>query len=416
MDLGLSRGGRRGARQQPRRTAAWVSLVIVVVVAHLLVTRELAERMAQFDLANAMPQRIAVAYVRTIEPEAAVLAPPAPAPRVGKRVPTRAPRRPAAAASAAAETKLAAAEAPASAAEPPPAASEPAPPVAAAESASAPTDSDRTLASADRNEQPPAAAASAAASSADAGAAASAASGVPSFQWPGATRVSYVLTGNYRGEVSGTAQVEWIRVDERYQVNLDLVIGPDFAPIISRRMTSEGTLAPSGLVPERYDEDTQMVMRERRRLSVVFESDAVVLANGERRDRLPGVQDTASQFVQLTYMFSVKPELLRVGNVVAFPLALPRAMDNYAYEIVDDLRLVTPFGALAAFHLKPRPRPTHRNELTAELWIAPELRYLPVRIRIAQDAANYIDLMISRKPEIAALRSTTTIASARKTP
>ena len=415
MDRRLSPGGRRGARPHLRRTAAWVLLVIGVVATHLLVTRELAARMAQFDLANAMPQRIAVAYVRTIEPEAAVLAPPAPAPRTGKRVPTRVPRRPAPAASAAAETKVAAAEASASAVEPQPAASEP-PPLAAAESASAPAATERTLASADGNANPSAAAASAPASSADASAPAAAASGVPTFHWPGATRVSYVLTGNYRGEVSGTAQVEWIRIDERYQVNLDLVIGPDFAPIISRRMTSEGTIAPSGLVPERYDEDTQMVMRDRRRLSVVFESDAVVLANGERRDRLPGVQDTASQFVQLTYMFSVRPELLRVGNVVAFPLALPRAMDNYAYEIVDDQRLITPFGALAAFHLKPRPRPTHRNELTAELWIAPELRYLPVRIRIAQDAATFIDLMISRKPEIAADRPTTTVASARKTP
>ena len=102
-------------------------------------------------------------------------------------------------------------------------------------------------------------------------------------------------------------------------VNVDLVVGPDFAPIITRRMTSEGKLSPAGLVPERYDEDTQMVMRDRRRLSVVFESDAVVLANGERREPLAGVQDTASQFVQLTYMFSTQPGLLRVGNVVAFP-------------------------------------------------------------------------------------------------
>jgi len=417
MDRRLSPGERGGARLQLRRTAAWLLLVVVVVLLHLVATRELAERMAEFDLANAMPQRIAVAYVRTIEPEPSVLAPAAPAPRVGKRVPTRAPRRPAPAASASEETKVAAAEAPASAVEPAPvAASEPAAPLAAA-SASAPTEADRTLASAGSNDKASADAAPAAASSADAGVPpASAASGVATFQWPGATRVSYVLTGNYRGEVSGSAQVEWIRVDDRYQVNLDLVIGPDFAPIITRRMTSEGLIAPSGLVPERYDEDTVMVMRERRRLSVVFESDAVVLANGQRRERLPGVQDTASQFVQLTYMFSVKPELLRVGNVVAFPLALPRAMDNYAYEIVDDARVESPFGSLAAFHLKPRPQPTHRNELTAELWIAPELRYLPVRIRIAQDAANYIDLMISRKPDIAATRFTTTVAFARKTP
>ena len=114
-------------------------------------------------------------------------------------------------------------------------------------------------------------------------------------------------------------------------------------------------------MPTRYDEDTQVVLRDRRRMSVVFETDAVVLANGERRERLAGVQDTASQFIQLTYVFSTRPELLRVGGAVDFPLALPRAMDSYVYDVVEAQTLQTPFGALAAFHLKPRPRPTRRR-------------------------------------------------------
>ena len=50
------------------------------------------------------------------------------------------------------------------------------------------------------------------------------------------------------------------------------------------------------------------------------------------------MQDTASQFVQLTYLFSTQPELLRVGNIVDFPLALPRTMDSYAYEVVETSR------------------------------------------------------------------------------
>jgi len=414
MDRRLT-SARRGERPPLRRRIAWLTLVAVVALLHVVATRELAERMAQFDLANAMPKRIEVAYVRTIEPEAAVAAAPAPPPPVKRAPSPRTPRHPRPAASAPPEAVVAAASAPepvASAAEVAASAVEPAPTLAASAPASEPA-----VAVADAADN----AASAAAATLAAASPASTPTNVATFEWPGATRVSYVLTGNYRGEVSGSAQVEWIRVNERYQVNLDLIIGPDFAPIIQRRMTSEGKLTPSGLVPERYDEDTQMVMRERRRMSVVFEDDAVVLANGERRERLAGVQDTASQFVQLTYMFSTQPELLRVGNIVAFPLALPRTMDNYAYEVVDDQRVITPFGALAAFHLKPRPRtPKRPNQLSAELWIAPELRYLPVRIRIEQDAANYVDLIISRKPEIASIAEpasgATNVAASSRTP
>ena len=217
--------------------------------------------------------------------------------------------------------------------------------------------------------------------------------------------------------MSGRAQVEWIRLDDRYQVNLDLLVGPEFAPLITRRMTSEGRIAASGLVPARYDEDTQVVFRDRRRVTVAFEPDAVVLADGQRRERLDGVQDTASQFVQLTYLFSTQPELLRVGGTVAFPLALPRAMDRYTYDVVEEQTISTSFGDLQAFHLKPRPRAERKpNELTAEMWIAPELRYLPVRIRIEQDPSTFIDLMISRKPEMAAAPAVASASSGKTTP
>jgi len=387
MDRQLNAGAGAPHRHPIGRRVAWTGVLIVVVVAHLLGSRELAERMTEFNAAQAMPKRIEVAYVRTIEPEAppAVSAPVAPPPKPAPRAP-RAPRppRPAAVASAAEAAPAVVAEAPAPVPAPAPvaAASEAEPASTAAASASAPASE--------------ATAAVAAASPA------SGVAGAPPFEWPASTRLSYVLTGNYRGDVNGTAQVEWIRVDDRYQVNLDLVIGPEFSPLVTRRMTSEGSIAASGLVPTRYDEDTQMVMRDRRRVSVVFEADAVVLANGQRRERLEGVQDTASQFIQMTYVFSTQPERLRVGGAVEFPLALPRTMDSWVYEVVEAQTLKTPFGPLAAFHLKPRPRPTRRNELTVELWIAPELRYLPVRIRVEQDAGTFVDLMISGKPEMAA--------------
>ena len=397
MDRQLNARGGAPRRHRVGRRVAWTGVLIVVVVAHLVATRELAERMTEFNAAQAMPKRIEVAYVRTIEPEAppVVSAPVAPRPKPAPRAPRALrPPRPAAVASAA-EAASAADAAPTVVAEappPPPPASAPPPVAAASQAEPERTAAESTLAAASEAPAPVAAAT-----------VASGVPGAPPFEWPASTRLSYVLTGNYRGEVNGTAQVEWIRVDDRYQVNLDLVIGPEFSPIITRRMTSEGNIAASGLVPARYDEDTQVVMRDRRRMSVVFEPDAVVLANGQRRERLEGVQDTASQFIQMTYVFSTHPERLRVGGSVAFPLALPRTMDSYVYEVIDAQTLQTPFGPLASFHLKPRPRPTRRpNELTVELWIAPELRYLPVRIRIEQDAATFIDLMISGKPEMAA--------------
>ena len=45
------------------------------------------------------------------------------------------------------------------------------------------------------------------------------------FDWPPSTRLTYLMNGNYRGEVQGSATVEWIRVGLRYQVHLEAIVG-----------------------------------------------------------------------------------------------------------------------------------------------------------------------------------------------
>ena len=138
--------------------------------------------------------------------------------------------------------------------------------------------------------------------------------------------------------------------------------------------------------------------------SLRFEPDGVVLANGNRGALLPGVQDTVSQFVQLTYVFSTRPELLTVGRTVDFPLALPHRVGVWTYDVIDHETLNTPFGPLDTIRLKPRRRSMSGNELAIEMWFAPALRYFPVRLRLTQanDDASYLEMVIKQRPEMAA--------------
>jgi hypothetical protein len=250
--------------------------------------------------------------------------------------------------------------------------------------------------------EPAASAASAPAALANAASAPATAASAVAFAWPASTRVSYVLTGNYRGEIHGTAQVEWIRVGARYQVNLDVTVGLPFAPLLTRRMTSEGQLTPEGLVPERYDEDSHLAFQEHRRATIRFDAQGILLPRGQWRERMPGVQDAASQFPQLTYLFTTNPQRLAAGQVIDMPLALPRHVEHWLYDVLEEEVIATPFGGVPAVHLQPRRVAQRGGDLTAEMWIAPSLAYLPVRIRIRQDAETFIDLVIKRKPELAA--------------
>ncbi|HEY6135500.1 MAG TPA: DUF3108 domain-containing protein [Rubrivivax sp.] len=365
---------------------AALALVVVVTLTHLWVLHAVAEaHRLGLGAADAAPRRIEIAFVQELAPALPAPAPPAPKRRVRRAAAVvAAPATPASAPLQAETTPALPAEPlpvpePAQAAVPEPvpaAVPEPGPDLAASAAA----------------EVTPTTEAS------NAAPAAGAASGAVAFEWPPSTRLSYTLTGDYRGPVDGSAQVEWLRRESRYQVHLDVVIGPAFAPLVSRRMSSDGEITDQGLKPLRYDEETKVALRQPRRQSIAFEAERILMPGGRERPAVPGVQDTASQFVQLTWIFTTRPERLRAGEWVDIPLALPRHVDVWRYEVVGEELLVTPAGAIPTFYVRPR-RERRAGELQVEAWFAPSLQYLPVRIRIRQDAETSVDLMLESLPK-----------------
>jgi hypothetical protein len=369
------------------RRGRWLAVVAAVLLLHALAMWWFDDAIVGWDAGRTpMPARMEVAFVRALEPAAPAAVAPAPAPAPVRPRPklrrAPAPSAPASAAVAVAvdDAASALAQAPVRTPEREPERVEP--PASTATSAAVPV-----------------AEAASATAVAAAASAASAVTVAPPFEWPPSTRLNYTLAGNYRGELHGNARVQWVRMGSRYQVHLDVAVGPSFAPLLSRNMTSDGELGDQGLIPRRYDEATKLPFQSPRRVTMQFTPEAVTLGNGSTRPALPGVQDTASQFVQMTWLFTTQPELLRVGNSITIPLALPRRVDRWTYDVLAEQKLRTPVGEIDTFHLKPRraeARP--RGELSAEVWFAPSLQYLPVRIRIQQDADTFVDLMLDAVP------------------
>ena len=213
------------------------------------------------------------------------------------------------------------------------------------------------------------------------------------FDWPPSTRMNYVLNGHYRGPVSGTAQVEWLREGSRYQVRMRTAIGP----VLSRQIVSEGELTDQGLAPRRFDGEQKVLFSAARRWSLRFGPESITLADGREIATLPGAQDEASQFVQLTWLFTTRPDRLAVGQSVEVPLIVSRSLNRWVYDVVAEETLQFPFGAVATFHVKPR-RPAQPGDLAAEIWFAPSLQYLPVRILIRQRNESWADLTLERPP------------------
>lgn len=213
------------------------------------------------------------------------------------------------------------------------------------------------------------------------------------FDWPPSTRMNYRLRGYYRGAIDGDAQVEWLREGSRYQVRMSTSIGP----VLSRNISSEGVLTEAGLAPRHFDGEQKVLFRAAKRWSLRFGPERIVLADGREVATLPGAQDEASQFVQLTWLFSTQPALLKVGQAIEIPLAVTRSLDRWIYDVVAEELLQFPFGSVPTFHVKPR-RAARGGDLSAEIWFAPTLQYLPVRILIRQPPDSWIDLTLERPP------------------
>jgi Protein of unknown function (DUF3108) len=219
--------------------------------------------------------------------------------------------------------------------------------------------------------------------------------------WPPDTRLSYKLGGQYRGELHGKAHVQWQReaagsatavvaaaapLRERYQVKIDVNVGF----LVGFVMTSQGKVTDAGLLPEAYEEALPNGKR-----GVLLRENSIVLLDKREVPKPLGVQDSASQFVELSRQFATGRAVLEAGKTVSFSMARPGGVDAWIYDIKDTETLsLGKLGNVQAFHLVPRPLAAARGSITMEIWYAPALQYLPVRIKLNINPTTFIDLMI----------------------
>jgi len=149
--------------------------------------------------------------------------------------------------------------------------------------------------------------------------------------------------------------VEWLRSGSRYQCTWrsvsDELRTADQPSHQQRRRAHRRRLSPL-----RFDEETHVALRPSKQVTIHFDEDTIRLpAAGSSAP--PGVQDTASQFVQLTWMFTMQPQLLQPGRSITLPLALPRRVDDWTYDVMAHETLETPVGSIATLHVKPRRAP-----------------------------------------------------------
>lgn len=199
----------------------------------------------------------------------------------------------------------------------------------------------------------------------------------PVFEWPKATKVSFKLEGYFRGKLTGSAAVEWLRQGSKYQVFMDTTVGG----IFSQQATSEGEITPEGLYPTRNETKGRRFFTDIPVRTIVMDKDEITFPNGDKAPRPEGVQDLISNIIQLSYQFTLDPQLLKPGNSLKVKVATAKQLEELVLDVVKEDIIDSPMGALAAMHVKPRRLIETGTPLPpVEIWFAPNLQYLPVRI------------------------------------
>lgn len=362
-----------------------IGLTLLVALLHLWLTGRVLQDMPSLQPDTPAIERMQAAYVSEVQltqppaaPKVMPVAPPAAAARAPlaqkpKRKKAPKPAEPASAAelpaSEAEPSVMAAASAPDA-----PAASQPeAPPAArATETAQAPAQAEPSASGANQGE---------------------------AFVWPVATRVSYKMEGFFRGPVYGQAAVEWVRKDSRYQVHIEASVGPSFAPLGSWRLTSEGDILPEGLYPRLYENMNRLLIKTSAPRLIRMDDEVITLPDGKQHPREPGMQDPASFMIQVAYQFVIRPERLQPGRSFEMTVATMRKPEPLVFDVVTEELLDTPLGRIPTLHVRPRKAVVDGGALPADVWFAPGLQYLPVRISMKMKDDVWMELKLDRAPQ-----------------
>jgi len=204
---------------------------------------------------------------------------------------------------------------------------------------------------------------------------------------PGSVQLAFAVTGQI-----GTAPMQgvfgkllWQQDGQQYDAQLAL----NFLFKTLRSQHSHGAIGPGGIEPARFS-DTR---RNEVAAHFLREQGQVVFSNNApSAPLLPGAQDRLSVILQLGALMAGDPGRYPPGAAFAIQTVGPRDADLWIFKVEEDEHLTLPAGEFNARKVTRNPRKPYDDKV--ELWIAPELGYLPVRIRQTQANGDFADFQL----------------------
>jgi hypothetical protein len=193
----------------------------------------------------------------------------------------------------------------------------------------------------------------------------------------------YKVTAHTRSMLwHADSRLHWRHDGSGYEAKLELS-GPLFP---SRTQSSTGRITAEGLEPLRFSDKArteEAAHFEREQGKVTFSS------NRPDAALATGAQDRLSVLLQLGAMIAGDPRKFAPGATISIQTASTRDAEHWQFSIEGDEQLQLPGGVLQTLKLTRVPRKEFDQKI--ELWLAPALDYVPVRLRLTQPNGDWVD-------------------------
>jgi len=203
------------------------------------------------------------------------------------------------------------------------------------------------------------------------------------FSIPGSVRLNYQVTAQRRSQIwQASGELHWRHDGRDYDAKLELR-----APLLpTRTQRSTGSLTAEGLAPQRFSD------KGRSEEATHFERDTGKVSFSSNHPAAPlmaGAQDRLSVLLQLGAMIAGAPKRFPQGTMIGIQTAGTRDAETWLFKVEGEESLQLPGGNLNTLKLTRNPRKEFDQKV--ELWLAPSMDYMPVRLRLTQPNGDWVD-------------------------
>ncbi|WP_150562219.1 DUF3108 domain-containing protein [Pandoraea cepalis] len=190
-----------------------------------------------------------------------------------------------------------------------------------------------------------------------------------------------------------TGELQWVNANGHYRLRVAV-------PIIffgTFEFISEGGFDVNGIAPSRY------VEKRGRRAEYVsdFHRDGTPMLHfsrsGQSMPLAPGAQDRFSVMMQLASYARGNPErYAQVGVTHEFTVVDTDSSEVWPVQYVGQETLRTPQGYVETRHFTRLPRKAG-DERRVDIWLAPSLDWMPVRVKQTEPSGNEFELVFTQQ-------------------